>query len=163
GGWSEGQPITLEQIQATGVVTTSSTDRIVTTTWDTRGNKLKVTQAGITYLTAAGTLETGAPTKTFEYDGFGQLVKESVLLDASTSTWADTLHFHDAMGREIRTIDAEGFVTDYSYDARGQLTGTTEWANRIAPDAEDLATAVVSTGTSARGYDRTVVYTYDAL
>src|SRR5690606_6336643 len=111
-GWSEGQPITLEQIQAAGVVTTSSTDRIVATTWDTRGNKLKVTQAGITYLTAAGTLETGAPTKTFEYDGFGQLVKESVLLDASTSTWADTLHFHDAMGREIRTIDAEGFVTD---------------------------------------------------
>ena len=57
--WSAGQPLTLEQVQA--VLVTSSSDRTIATTYDAQGNKLSVTQPAITYTNSDGTTATGSP------------------------------------------------------------------------------------------------------
>jgi YD repeat-containing protein len=165
GGWTAGSPITLAQIQGAGVVPTSSADRSLTTTWDQRGNKLSVAQGSIYFLTAAGASVSGSPKTTFTYDGFGQLVKESVLLDASTGASADTWHYYDAMGRQLATVDAEGYLTAWQYDARGQVVAKMEFAEKIYTGDLTAAEMPVSTsiGNATIGYNRGFAYTYDAL
>jgi YD repeat-containing protein len=166
-GWVPGTAINLAQMQVAGVVPTNSADRTLTTTWDLLGRKKTVAQGSVSYVNSSGTTATGYPTSRLEYDAYGKIVRESVLLEGTVAagTWADTWHYYDAMGRQVRTVDAEGYVTAWQYDARGQAIVQVEFARAIDTAALAVGTlpALPVAGNAQTGYDRSVVYAYDAL
>ncbi|HRO63227.1 putative Ig domain-containing protein, partial [Thermomonas sp.] len=168
-GWSAGKAITLAQMAATGVLVANGDDRTLTTSYDRLGRKTAITQPAVAYYKANGTLSTGAPTTRFKYDNYGNLVQERQLLegtpDQSDAVWADTFHYYDDLGQRIRSVDAEGYVTAWQYDALGQVELQIEFARRI-----DTATLIPGTppalpaaGDAATGYDRSTLWQYDLL
>ena len=171
-GWSAGHAISLSQIHTTGVLVASASDRTITTIYDVAGNKRSVTQTAVTYTKADGTTATGSPTTVFELDAYGQVVKESVLLEGtpgqSNAVWADTYHYYDDLGRKVMDVDAEGYVTACSYTAQGEILQQIQYARALS--AGTLAALTTATppaapapGDATIGYDRITQYTYDAL
>jgi len=165
--WSAGQPLTLEQMEA--VLVTSSSDRTITTTYDAQGNKLSVTQPAITYTNSNGATSTGSPVTQYTYDAYGNVTSESVLVQGApgqgAAIWATTHSYYDALGNKTMTVDPMGYVTTWSYDAFGDVTSTTAWATAISTSglvaggpqpARPLAGNPATTGD-----DRTTNYTYD--
>jgi len=168
-GWSAGQPITLAQIESAGAVVASAQDRTITTRYDQRGLAVQIEQAQVTYYTAAGVAATGSPTVRVEYDGFGNKVKESILLQGTAgqadARWADTYTYYDLVGRVTMTVDAEGYVTRSQYNATGEVTETVEFARAISTiGLTTLAPPnTPPAGDDISGYDRAIRYGYDAL
>jgi len=168
GGWSAGQTLTLAHLQTASALTTSGSDRTLTTSYDTRGQKLSVVQSSVSYYKADGTLATGSPTTQFAYNAYGELVKEAVLTEGAAgqadARWAETYRYYDALGRNDLTVDAEGYATCTLFNARGEATETTEFARRLTVV---LSTAtrpgLPAAGDATVGYDRTTRWTYDAL
>lgn len=193
-----GQSMSREQIQA--LATISAEDRILTTEYDQRGNKIGVKQ--MRYGMAAELDEHGNPLPVsdpamldvaywaveretrFEYNTFGELVTEKVLLAKNTqlnpeedardwSSYGDmyawTSHFYDNAGRRVATIDAQRYLTTWSYTARGEIAEQTEYARRAPLEKHwwDSRHVLVWTppaaGDAVSGYDRTIRYGYDAL
>ncbi|WND82018.1 putative Ig domain-containing protein [Lysobacter capsici] len=168
-GWSAGQPITLAQIETAGAVVAGAQDRTITTRYDQRGLAVQIEQAQVTYYTAAGVAATGSPTVRVEYDGFGNKVKESILLQGTAgqadARWADSYTYYDLVGRVTMTVDAEGYVTRSQYNATGEVTETVEFARAISTiGLTTLAPPnTPPAGDDISGYDRTIRYGYDAL
>ncbi|HEY0503411.1 MAG TPA: putative Ig domain-containing protein, partial [Lysobacter sp.] len=168
-GWSAGQALGLAQMTTSGVVASGASDRTLTSAYDMRGQKSAVFQSQVTYYTSAGTLATGSPTTRFQYDAYGQLVLESVLLEGddgqANARWANTWHYYDALGRDVLTVDAEGYATSTSYNATGEVVETIEHARAL--DTVGLTTTAQpgapATGDAVTGYDRVMRWTYDAL
>ncbi|QNN46213.1 putative Ig domain-containing protein [Thermomonas brevis] len=168
-GWTAGQAITRAQMAGSGVLTASADDRTLTTTYDRLGRKSAITQPSVAYYMADGTLATGTPTTRFEYDAYGNLVKERQLLegtpDQADAIWADTFHYYDELGRRIRTVDAEGYVTAWQYDALGRVELQIEFARKI--ETAGLTTGTLpplpAVGNAATGYDRSTLWSYDLL
>ncbi len=166
-GWQTGQAIGLAPLQA--ALVTSAADRTVTTTYDALGLSLSVTQAAVSYVTAFGTPSTGSPRTEFTYDRFGQLVKTAVLIEGTpgqaNAVWANTYNYYDGLGRQIRRVDAEGYVTAWEYDAQGQVTQQIEYARAIATGGLTVGSlpATPASGDASIGYDRINRFTYDAL
>ncbi|TXI02313.1 MAG: hypothetical protein E6Q76_15660, partial [Rhizobium sp.] len=168
-GWTAGQAITRAQMAGSGVLTASADDRTLTTTYDRLGRKSAITQPSVAYYKADGTLATGTPTTRFEYDAYGNLVKERQLLegtpDQADAVWADTFHYYDELGRRIRTVDAEGYVTAWQYDALGRVELQIEFARKI--ETAGLTTGTLpplpAVGNAATGYDRSTLWSYDLL
>jgi YD repeat-containing protein len=163
-GWTAGNAISLAQAQASlAVIANGSLDRTVTTSYDLLGRRTSVVEPTVAYVNSAGNAVTGAPTTAFAYDAYGQLVKESVLLEAGV--WADTYHYFDELGRETMTVDAEGYVTTKAYDALGQVIEVREWARAIPTAAlsASVRPANPPPGDAASGYDRLTTFAYDAL
>ena len=167
-GWTEGQPLTLAQIQTADAVITAATDRTLTTTYTALGQPATVVQSAVAYFKADGTAASGAPTTTFVYNVFGDLVQENVLLEGALgqpgAVWAQTHRYYDALGRNTVTVDPEGHVTRTQYNATGEATDTTEFARALAqPATLNVVPGLPPPGDAASGYDRTVRWTYDAL
>ncbi|WP_235567888.1 putative Ig domain-containing protein [Lysobacter sp. Root690] len=168
-GWSAGQPITLAQIESAGAVVAGTQDRTITTRYDQRGLAVQIEQAQVTYYTAAGVAATGSPTVRVEYDGFGNKVKESILLQGTAgqadARWADSYTYYDLTGRVTMTVDAEGYVTRSQYNATGEVTETVEFARAISTiGLTTLAPPnTPPAGDDISGYDRAIRYSYDAL
>jgi YD repeat-containing protein len=146
-------------------VSPSSADRTLTMSYDSRGNKVAVTQPTVSYVKADGTSANGTPRSEFTYDAYNNLVKESVLLDQANGVWAHTFHYFDELGQRTRSVNAEGYVTAWQYTAFGQVSEQLEFARAIPTTG--LTTATVPgtpvAGDAASGYDRGVLYVYDAL
>ncbi|BAV96900.1 putative Ig domain-containing protein [Lysobacter enzymogenes] len=165
-GWSEGQPISRAQA---ATVATSAADRTLSTRYDQRGLVVQVQQSQVAYYTAAGVAATGTPTVRTVYDGYGQKVKESTLLEgtagASDARWADSYSYYDAVGRKTLGVDAEGYVTRVSYNANGETTESVEYAKAIATSALSTSTppTLPPAGDAISGYDRISRWSYDAL
>src|SRR5262249_41020541 len=49
-----------------------------------------------------------------------------------------TTYAYDKLNRRIRTLDAEGYVTDTRYDAAGNVTDTFAYARRLVDDPSAL-------------------------
>ncbi|ATE71069.1 putative Ig domain-containing protein [Lysobacter capsici] len=168
-GWSAGQPITLAQIETAGAVVAGAQDRTITTRYDQRGLAVQIEQAQVTYYTAAGVAATGSPTVRVEYDGFGNKVKESILLQGTAgqadARWADSYTYYDLVGRVTMTVDAEGYVTRSQYNATGEVTETVEFARAVSTfGLTTLAPPnTPPAGDDISGYDRAIRYGYDAL
>jgi len=119
-------------------------------------------------------------TRSYTYDADGNVVAAT---DGNGNT---TRYVYDADNRLVYTIDAAGDIQQNAYDAQGQLTSTTAYANRIsltgladAPTLADVAgrisTDPAHDGSQSRVYDAdgrlhytvdatggVVRYTYDA-
>lgn len=166
-GWSAGQPLTMALLQDAIVLPAHIDDRVVDIEYDKRGNKVRAREAAVDYRDSNGVLRTSTrPETTFEYDALGRLVKESVLLEQlPAARWAETWHWYDESGRKIVTVDAERYVTTWSYDARGLVTAQKEYARAIAENVT-LTTAtppaVPAAGDATIGFDRATSWSYDA-
>ncbi|MFZ6646154.1 DUF4214 domain-containing protein [Undibacterium sp. TJN25] len=123
-----------------------------------------------------GLVDAGGDVTQFKYDDAGRLVETirfatqisnasiasdfASLLPAVDPADQHTLGFYDGEGRLIGSIDAENYLTEFSYDQNGNLVRTTRYATAIsAPvdagaDLDDLRPAVNSKDeTSSNSYD----------
>ncbi|MGH8075785.1 MAG: DUF6531 domain-containing protein, partial [Lysobacter sp.] len=159
-GWSAGQPITMAHLQTAGALTTTAADRTIATTYDQRGNTRTVVQTAVNYYNAAGAQVSGSPTTQFEYDAYGQLAKESLLLEGTaglqSARWADTFRYYDALGRNTLTVDAEGYATGTAYNATGEAIETIEYARALSTQGLTTTTrpGTPAMGEAATGFDR---------
>jgi YD repeat-containing protein len=166
-GWSPGQPLSMAQMQAAAA--TSASDRTIATRYDQRGLAVQIEQAQIAYYTSTGAAATGSPTVRIEYDGFGNKVKESILLEGTAgqadARWADTYTYYDLVGRVTMTVDAEGYVTRARYNATGEVVESIEYAKAVWTGGLSTAAppALPSAGDEISGYDRITRLSYDAL
>ena len=166
-GWT---PLTVSDMEAVGFLTPAPTqDRQLTFLYDQRGNKVEVQQSTLIWTRADGSTASAAPRTAYQFDAIGNLVKESTLIDAGDAShaevWAETYHYYDEVGQRIRSVDAEGYVTAWTYNLLGQASAITEYARAIS--TVGLSTAVLpglpDPGSEATGYDRTTSFTYDSL
>ncbi|KRB02616.1 putative Ig domain-containing protein [Lysobacter sp. Root690] len=166
-GWTQGQPLSMVQMQAAAA--TSASDRTITTRYDQRGLAVQIEQTQITYYTSAGNAATGSPTVRIEYDGFGNKVKESILLEGTAgqadSRWADTYTYYDLVGRVTMTVDAEGYVTRMRYNATGEVVESIEYARAVWTGGLSTSAppALPPAGDEIIGYDRITRLGYDTL
>ncbi|HBZ45914.1 MAG TPA: hypothetical protein DEO93_01030 [Stenotrophomonas sp.] len=153
---------------AGAALATSAADRVLTTVYDSLGQKLEIRQSPINYTTADGTIAVATPTTQFSYTGYGEVARTSVLLDASTGQWAHTYQYYDDLGRANLAIDAEGYTTQTRYNAMGEVIEVREYA-RALPAAMlagltvQSAPPAPSPGDAALGYDRVTQYSWDAM
>ncbi len=108
---------------------------VTTYTHDTRGDELSRVEASGT--TLARTISTSwlstfhlptqitEPNRTtaFTYDAHGNLLTEEITAGAATRSFAYT---YTALGQVLTATDPRGNVTNYAYDARGDLTSITD-------------------------------------
>ena len=181
-GWSAGQPLSLAQVQQG--LTTSGSDRTLTTTYDQRNQKIEVIQPSISYTLSmgplAGTWTTGAPTTRYTYDAYGNATSSATLIQGaltvgSTTTpaiWATTYTYYDNLDRAVMTVmptgqytAPQGYVTTTSYDAFGQVTGTVQYAQAISTSAITTAAApaLPAAPTAASGGNRSSTFNYDLI
>ncbi|MHA6823018.1 LysM peptidoglycan-binding domain-containing protein [Ralstonia pseudosolanacearum] len=133
-------------------------DRIITTQYDQLGRATQVTQPATWVNNGRGQGYQAAAVTRNTYNAFGQAVQVSVLNDAANGIWATTTNYYDQRGQQIGTVDALGYVTTQGFDAAGNLTSQTQYAQAIA--GWTPATLPVP---SSSIDDRTVLYTYDVL
>jgi YD repeat-containing protein len=67
---------------------------------------------------------TGDHTTQYAYDAAGNLKR---VIDANGGA---THHYYDRLNRKIRTVDAEGYVTGWLFDAEGNAYHERRWAHR---------------------------------
>jgi len=167
-GWQPGTAIREGDITA-AVLADSGNDRLLTSSYDQRGRKTAVKQSAVDYYTGAGAPANGRPETRFTYNLYGELIQESVLLEGtpgqSSARWADTRHYYDAVGRETFTADAEGYVSGREYNARGEVVTQIEFARAVDTStlSSEVPPALPIAGDANTGYDRVVLFTYDAL
>lgn len=132
-----------------------SADRTIRTTYDRLGRAIEVREPEAYVFDGAAGFVAGKITRT-TFNAFGNVLKQSVLQNALTDTWATTYNFYDLRGQRIATVDALGFVTEEAYDSTGNLTLHAEYANVAANWSETGYTRAAESQD-----DRVTRYTYD--
>ncbi|MFD0726684.1 putative Ig domain-containing protein [Lysobacter brunescens] len=189
--WQAGQAISSSQISA-GVNAVDPLNRQIHTVYNRLGQKAEVTLSAVDYrnLDNSSIISSGTPTTRYEYNAYGEVVHEKVLVSGSTDPnsgggfWAETYRYYDQAGRMTHVVDAEGYMTAMQYNATGEVLKTIEYARAVAvrnapshvPGAPVLShysgTLGLSTSTpptapaagdAASGYDRETQWTYDVL
>ncbi|WP_349735280.1 scabin-related ADP-ribosyltransferase [Pseudomonas jessenii] len=154
-------------LTAATLVPSATQDRTLTTSYDTLGRKTAVQQNPVSLYTFTGnvatsTLTTLAPTTLYNYDAFGQLVRETQVArdagGATVQTGASTVYYYDLGGQRIGSVDALGYYTRMEYDALGQQIRQTEYATKLTSWNES---ALPTASTSAN--DRRSRFTYDDM
>lgn len=115
---------------------------------------------------------TVTPVITRVYDARGNLIEEKDALGGRT------LHYYDTLNREVGRIDANGAYTALSYDAAGNKSAQTLYANLViaiggGAIASGVAPVIVQSGGALpasgsyvladKAQDRSTSYGYDAL
>lgn len=103
------------------ISTTDALGRTTTSTYNSLGQKISMTEPPATSSTSAA-----AGTTTYQYDAFGHLTQTTAPLGRVTSSQ------YDANGNKTSDTNARGNTTSYQYDALNRLTLTTY------PDSTDL-------------------------
>ncbi|NML48462.1 LysM peptidoglycan-binding domain-containing protein [Ramlibacter sp. G-1-2-2] len=146
--------------QADAVLADASVDRTLATAYDRAGQVTQLTGAVeyIFELDANGNRISGdkAAITRKRYDAFGEVVQEWSLRNA-IDQWSLTTHYYDQAGREVATVDPLGYLTERSFDGRGNLKRLTEYATAVASwsdSAYAAPVAVVDDRITDYGYDR---------
>lgn len=123
-------------------------DRLLTSTVVSNGTNtiLSGYWNGSSFMTATGDLQTQ-----YQYDANGNVVKLTDANGAATWSW------YDQLGRKTSQLDAEGYLTSWTYDAEGNALTETRKATQFV-GAPSLS-APPSIGSNAN--DRITTYTYD--
>jgi len=164
----------------------TAADRTVTTRYDRLSRKVQVTEPAVvnfapTANASGGTTFTAGATTFYAYDAFGDVVRESHLVNplgnaiadpsvnATANSWAHTYSYYDRLGNKTAQVDALGYLTTYGYDQAGNLTRQVEYATPLAAGwttssyGTPVATTPSSSPGNAAGYDRDTRYGYDQL
>ncbi|MBN7836300.1 putative Ig domain-containing protein [Stenotrophomonas maltophilia] len=167
-GWSTGTALTALQVRDGGGLVASINDRQLLSRYNVLGQKVETLSSQREYYGPDGAARQGTPTVRYQYDGYGNLQRLSELLsgtaDQSDAQWAHTWYYYDVLGRNVMTVDAEGYATSTEYTVTGEVATQTEYARA-------LSTAGLGTqrppaplsGDAVTGFDRRTAYTYDAL
>ncbi|MET4674915.1 YD repeat-containing protein [Luteibacter sp. PvP120] len=123
-GWSSGTPVTRAQVES--ILVGSAQDRLIATTFDAAGRKVRVEQSD------GNGYGSNDEVTTFTYDGFNHLTTQSVVVGGGRT--AVTSMFYDADGRKTIQMDPEAYATTWTYDGFGEVVSTTEWATAQAWD-----------------------------
>lgn len=154
-------PVTLGDSSVTNLpnlVKPSKYDRIEAYEYDRDGKLIETSQPAIRSYNAKTnkySLELKPTTQT-TYNAFGEPIK--VASKINETEWANTFYYYDNDGQKTAQIDAEHYLTTYSYNALGQLEETTEWTT--ASTQHDTSAYTEPTKNTK---DRTVSFTYDSL
>ncbi|WP_348521160.1 LamG-like jellyroll fold domain-containing protein, partial [Agaribacter marinus] len=111
--------------------------RTITNEYDSLGRVTSVTQPEVQFGSVDGNgnilLARGAPLTTYEYNAFGEVAHTYEKINASEH--AVTSYFYDKLGNQTHVIDAEGYVTQRSYNAFNQIDGLREYAEATSERA----------------------------
>ena len=111
-----------------------SNTRVIETEFDALGRKTKVQEGARTfsYLDDSGVLQSASarPETRFEYNSLGQVYRQSVVTGKPGET-LDTYFWYDALGRQVKTLDANNYLTTLEYTAFGELKQRTEHARAV--------------------------------
>ncbi|MGQ5525313.1 FG-GAP-like repeat-containing protein [Chitinimonas sp. PSY-7] len=118
-------------------------DRAILYRYDQAGRVIETVEPTAYQLNLQGNLvEASATGKTTrnQYNAQGLLIKQSVLVShvGTTQTWADTTFYYDAAGRKVGQVDAEGYVTQWTYNSLGKMTREVQYAASLPVDIADL-------------------------
>ncbi|MDK2125911.1 LysM peptidoglycan-binding domain-containing protein [Parachitinimonas caeni] len=93
--------------------------RVMRYEYDRNGQLVKTIEPKAYQFNQSGTAEAGKFERETRqvYNKLGQLVKQSVTLDATQT--ADTYFYYDALGRKVGQVDAGGYLSTWNYDERG--------------------------------------------
>jgi len=166
--------------RATGLADDLSQARITTYAYDALGRQIKTTAPGW-YNKLTGQYQQVAdattPANTFQvstdvtYDALGNAVRNRVRINNTgvvASDFVDSFKVYDALGRVSHEVDALKGVTTYDYDALGNATRTTRYANALTKAVPALGYYLKADITAATlipdaSFDRTLTTSYDAL
>ncbi|WP_058534249.1 pre-toxin TG domain-containing protein [Legionella saoudiensis] len=79
------------------------------------------------------------------------------------STDIHTYNFYDAQGQKIANVDGEGYLTEYRYDASGQLIERIAYATAVAAELELSSETLETIRPPQHGNDHHSYYTYNDL
>lgn len=120
---------------------------------DASGTSVSYTYDALNRLTKV-TYPNGAEGDT-EYDNAGNIVKETNSLNQ------ETIYTYDLMGKVTRIVNPAG-TTNYSYDNRGQLIESIDFANRTTSSEYDAIGNLISS-TDAKGNITTQTWSKNSL
>jgi YD repeat-containing protein len=147
-----------------------------TASWDDRTSRKLYDKDGL----LVGQVDALGYLTEYRYNAAGLLV-ETIAYDAAAKTTTDytlasmrpvlqasfDLHeyrVYDAQNRLVGTVDADGYLTELTYDVAGNITKRTSYANKSSkPDGAKLADVKAGITVSNSFDNRVVSYTYDAL
>ncbi|MCH2174037.1 hypothetical protein MK489_24920 [Myxococcota bacterium] len=92
------------------------------------------------------------------YDAWGNLVEsnEGVMLDAAEPGGVSSYSYHDALGRQVATVDADGFVIETAYDSQDHVVQQINYVSPIQnPSAGTLPTPSGTSYATDQVYDAT--------
>ena len=111
------------------------------------------------YNARTGTYHTLSPTTTLTYNAFGDVVTKAVQL--TDTDWAVTRSYYNLDGLKTATLDAEGYLTTYTYNEFCLLATEIQFAQRTT--TEYTNTNEDYTRPTVDNNDRQVTFLYDAL
>lgn len=134
-------------------------DRLLTTAYDRLGRAATVTEPQSFVFDATSQTAASAGKQTVNtWNAFGELVK--VAQSLTPTTWVNTFHYFDRVGREVAVVDAMGYVTTRTFDAVGNVLSVIEHATALGSGTWNATTY----GTpAANAKDRKTDYAYDRL
>lgn len=161
-----------EEMAASRIVADSANDRTLTRYFDRQGRVSRVVGDTIAiYDSALGKKDVAQETQ-FTYNEFGEVVKERTRIDYDD--WAEKYTYYNRAGQKTAQFDLlnkaggqhqeQGYLTEYSYNAYGQLRETTEYA-RLVTGTPSLAAApkAPAQGDANIGFNRHTLYEFDAM
>ncbi|WP_199611736.1 putative Ig domain-containing protein [Flocculibacter collagenilyticus] len=159
--WEAGEALSLSQVIEQF---NNASGRIVSTVYNTLNQKVSVKQPSITYATITTTGQVrqsaGQPETSYTYNAFGDITKQSERI--SNDSHAHTYYYYDKLGQKTHEVNAEGYVSEWQYNAQGQVTDYIEYAKAV--DSIDLDIAPTpEQPTSKDGKNRVWSYEYDGL
>lgn len=149
-----------ETLAALNALPSHDLDRTLLASYDRDGRSVEVGQPDV-YVSeldaSAKSVSGSVPLATRKsYDAFGDVIAEQSLRNAAYA-WSTTRHYYDQLGREVATIDPLGYLTERSFDSRGNLTSVREYTTVVA------SWSPTGPKPAAGADDRITEYTYDAL
>jgi YD repeat-containing protein len=149
-------------------------DRSITNIYDKLNRATETRQPAVYNYDSSSTVNpyfTASPTTRNEYNAFGQMIRQRTLVNSGDNTWADVYIYFDRLGHQVAQINALGYITTFTYDAKGNLTQQMEYAKALAAGTwndQGYANPLVTTATDANstsdiGFDRVTKYAYDNL
>lgn len=109
-----------------------------------------------TYNAATNHYDTLRPTTRTSYNAFGEITQ--VAIKRNEIDWAITNYYYDKDGLKQACLDAEHYLTTYTYNTSGKLTDEIQYANRA--NSWDKSQVIIP---ELSVNDRHVVFTYDVL
>ncbi len=148
--------ITLTQIKAANL----GSARTITNEYNALGQKIRVIEPAVQYADAGQngviTLRNGSPETQFKYNRFGEVIEQKVKINQND--WAVTRNYYDRLGQQRFSISAQGYVTQWQYNALGDVASKTEYANKT-----DHVSLTFAPNASSSDKDRVWEYQYDNL
>ncbi|QQP95119.1 LysM peptidoglycan-binding domain-containing protein [Lysobacter enzymogenes] len=135
--------------------------------YDAAGRRIEATTVGVLFAVADAplpggsyyTLQEGSFSESWVYDLGGRLVSRK---DGNSGV---ARSYYDALGRKTLELDAEGYRTDWTYDAEGNVLEEQRYAKlhpNPLPTSGDL-TAYFAAWPEDDQNDRVTVYSYDKM